>query len=197
MGCIIDIKYRFCTICPLSSLRVAATIWFFHHGENKFGYMLLCVGASRSAVQRIARWAAIQAMSRDTRRGVTIEFHAETGQSESLSGRLDTNAREQYLWIHGIPRSGAHFFCMFCSQSLDSVRHFLRWLPYRGTESLDLPTWYSYCTQHTMYCSFSKDCWLTPKLLPMVKKNQISTAPYLCININDPWIYGDLVCFYN
>ena len=34
--------------------------------------------------------------------------------------------------------TSAHFLCLFCSQSLHSVRHFLRWQPYRGTASLSL-----------------------------------------------------------
>ena len=62
----------------------------------------------------------------------------------------------------------AHFFCLFCSQSLDSVRHFLRWQPYRGTASLSLTV-----CEYGPYSFFpwiSKHCWFTTKFLPMVEK---------------------------
>ena len=36
--------------------------------------------------------------------------------------------------FRAIPWTVCHFFCVFCSQSLDLVRHFLRWLPYRRTD---------------------------------------------------------------
>ena len=66
-------------------------------------------------------------------RGVTTVFHAVLWNGpESLLGRIDTNAH-------------AHFFGVFCSQSLDSVRHFLRWQPYRGTASLSLGNTQFHC----------------------------------------------------
>ena len=67
-------------------------------------------------------------------------LYFKTGQSESLLDRIDTNAHAQTS-CHGIPRQAAHFFYVFCSQSLDLVHHFKRWLPHRGTESLSLPLW--------------------------------------------------------
>ena len=53
-----------------------------------------------------------------------------------LLGRQDTNAHAQ---CHGNHHKMLTFVCVFCSQSLDSVRHFLRWWPCRGTMSLSLP----------------------------------------------------------
>ena len=38
------------------------------------------------------------------------------------------------LSCRGIPQQATHFLCRFCSQSLYSVRHFLRWLPYTWTD---------------------------------------------------------------
>ena len=65
--------------------------------------------------------------------------HYETGQSESLFGRLDTSAHvhSQLLWNSMTSRS---LLYMFCSHSrvtvLDPVRHFYRWLPYWGTDEV-------------------------------------------------------------
>ena len=87
-------------------------------------------------------------MRRDTWRGVTIEFHAvlKNGLIRIVVGQIRQVCMSS---ICGIPRTAAHFCCVFCSQSLNSVRHFKRWLLYRGIDESQSTGWAGNTTNMT------------------------------------------------
>ena len=94
------------------------------HADER-NHALVCPGFTQHGIMRVT-------VRCGTRCGVTIVFHAVlwNGPIRIVVGQIGHKC--------ACSVEPLTFLLVFCSQSLDSVCHFVRWLPYRGTESLSL-----------------------------------------------------------